>query len=156
MNMFFTRRPLLQSTPPKQDKDKARVLKTADEICRAWERIFHVRRSYEPDDHKPISEPSLLATMWTDWASEWMAKELTPAQHKLKHSKKTSIFTAWIFSNMGGKNFVMAMWQTGMTWAPTPQLLNENYDGALEHVATNFASLDSASRSIGGWPQEQD
>ena len=140
MDIFFTRRLLLQSTPPKQDKASARVLKTHDEICNAWEQIFRVRRSYEPNDRKPISDQSLLATMWTSWASEWMAKELTPAQHKLAHNKKTSIFNAWIFSHMGGKNFVMAMWQTGMTWAPTPQLLNENYDGALEHVAANFAS----------------
>ena len=140
MTMFFTRRLLLQSTPPKQDKESARVLKTPDEICKSWEHIFRIRRSYEPDDRKPISEQSLLATMWTDWAREWMAKELTPAQHKLAHSRKTSIFTAWIFSHMGGKNFVMALWQTGMTWAPTPELLNADYDGALEHVARNFAS----------------
>ena len=140
MNMFFTRRPLLQSTPPRQDRDKARVLKTADEICGAWERIFHVRRFYEADDQKPISDPCLLATMWTDWAKDWMAGELTPEQQKLAHNKKTSIFNAWIFSHMGGKNFVMAMWQTGMTWAPTPQLLNADFNGALEHVARNFAS----------------
>ena len=131
MTMFFTRRLLLQSTPPKQDKESARVLKTADEICNAWERIFRVRRQYEADDRKPISEPSLLATMWTDWARDWMAENLTPEQQKLAHSKKTSIFNAWIFSNMGGKNFVMAMWQTGITWAPTPQLLNADYNGAL-------------------------
>ena len=116
------------------------MLKTHAEIYNAWEQIFRVRRSREPDDRKPISDQSLLATMWTSWASEWMAKELTPAQHKLAHNKKTSIFNAWIFSHMGGKNFVMAMWQTGMTWAPTPQLLNSDFNGALENVARNFAS----------------
>ena len=71
---------------------------------------------------------------------EWMAKELTPTQQNKAHSKKTSIFNAWVYNNLGGKNFVMAMWQTGMTWAPTPELLNSTYNGALEHVAKNFAS----------------
>ena len=41
---------------------------------------------------------------------------------------------------MGGKNFIMAVWQTGMTWAPTPALLDTNSNGVLEHVAINFAS----------------
>ena len=34
----------------------------------------------------------------------------------------------------------MAVWQTGMTWAPPPELLSTNFNGALEHVATQFAS----------------
>ena len=34
----------------------------------------------------------------------------------------------------------MAIWQTGITWAPPPELLNENFNGALKHVATYFAS----------------
>ena len=34
----------------------------------------------------------------------------------------------------------MAMWQTGITWAPTPGLLNSDFNGALEHVAKHFAS----------------
>ena len=59
---------------------------------------------------------------------------------QLAHSKKTSIFSAWVYMNVGGKNFVMAMWQTGITWAPTPGLLNSDFNGALEHVAMNFAS----------------
>ena len=40
----------------------------------------------------------------------------------------------------GGKNFVMAIWQTGITWASPPALLNNDYNGALEHVATHFTS----------------
>ena len=70
---------------------------------------------------------------------QWLAEELTEEQQKLKHAKKTSIFNAWVYHHFGGKHFVMAMWQTGMTWAPTPELLNSNYNGSLEHVAENFA-----------------
>ena len=35
---------------------------------------------------------------------------------------------------------MMAVWQTGMTWAPPPDLLSTDFNGALEHVATHFAS----------------
>ena len=40
---------------------------------------------------------------------------------------------------MGGKLFVMAVRQTSVTWAP-PDLLQNNYYGAVEHVAKHFAS----------------
>ena len=139
MNRFFTKKPLLQSTPPKQDKDKPRVVKPASEIQEAWKRILEVRREYQADDRKPISDPGLLATMWNNWQREWMDQELTETQQQKKHCRKTSIFHAWVFAHMGGKNFVMAIWQTGMTWAPSPDLLNSDFNGALEHVATHFA-----------------
>ena len=41
---------------------------------------------------------------------------------------------------MDGKLFAMAVWQTGVTWAPPPDLLQNNYYGAVEHVAKHFAS----------------
>ena len=46
----------------------------------------------------------------------------------------------WVYKNVGGKHFVMAIWQTGITWAPPVELLNNNINGALEHVAKHFAS----------------
>ena len=141
MHMFFTKRPQMPgSTPPRQDKDKARMLKTPSEIKEAWNTIFEVRRQYESDDRQGISDQDLLANMWNQWARKWMAEELTPEQRKRTHIRKTSIFSAWVFSQMGGKNFVMAIWQTGMTWAPSSDLLNSNFNGALEHVAKHFAS----------------
>jgi hypothetical protein len=41
---------------------------------------------------------------------------------------------------VGGKHFVMAVWQTGMTWAPPSDLLNTIFNAALRHIATHFAS----------------
>ena len=32
----------------------------------------------------------------------------------------------------------MALWQTGIQWAPTRSMLKTNPEGALEHVAKNF------------------
>ena len=70
----------------------------------------------------------------------WIAEELIGEQKKKRWAQKTSIFDVWVHHNVGGKHFVMAIWQTGITWAPTAQMLRSDYNGALEHVATNFAS----------------
>ena len=140
MTTFFTRRPVLQSTPPREDKDHARILKSPAQIGEAWRLIFERRRLVEPDDRRSIEDPDQLAQMWTTWQKEWFAKELTPAQTKKNWREKTSIFNGWCWKTLGGKHFVMAVWQTGMTWAPTPELLNTNFNCALEHVATHFAS----------------
>ena len=34
----------------------------------------------------------------------------------------------------------MAIWQTGITWAPSAELLNTDFNGVLAHVARHFAS----------------
>ena len=140
MMMFFTRKPVLQSTPPRQNSDHARVLKSQTEIQEAWQLIFERRRLVEPDDRQSIGDPEQLAKMWTTWQREWFAKQLTEAQWKKKWHEKTSIFNAWCWNTLGGQHFVMALWQTGMIWAPWPDLLNTNFNGAAEHVATHFAS----------------
>ena len=50
----------------------------------------------------------------------------------------------------------MAMWQTGMTWAPTPELLNSDYNGALEHVAKHFASwIRRLARAVSRHKQDE-
>ena len=48
------------------------------------------------------------------------------------------MFNAYLHNNFGSKHFIMAIWQTGVQWAPTPEILQTNYNGALEHVATHF------------------
>ena len=68
--------------------------------------------------------------MWTEWMHNWIKTQLTDEQQKYKPARKTSIFNAWVYSHFGGRHFVMAMWQTDMTWAPTPELLNSDYNGA--------------------------
>ena len=140
MSMFFTRRPLLQSTPPREDKGKARVLRSSEEITDAWKRIFQRRRMVQEDDRIPINNQKTLANMWTLWMRQWLRDELTKEQQKKEYFKQTSIFTAWVYQHFGGQHFVMAMWQTGITWSPTPELLNSNYNGALQHIAQHFAS----------------
>ena len=41
-------------------------------------------------------------------------------------------------NNFGCKPFIMALWQTGIQWAPPTSMLTTDHNGALEHVAKNF------------------
>ena len=121
-------------------KDSARVLKTTAEIERAWQIIFERRRRGEPDDSREIQSPDRLKDMWNAWMQDWLDAEATRDQKAKKRSQQTSIFSAWVYRHVGGKHFVMAIWQTGIAWAPPVELLNNNINGALEHVAKHFAS----------------
>lgn len=93
----------------------------------------------EPDDRKPMFCKHRLATMWLSWQKEWFAENLSDEQQRLKHSKKTSIWNAFVKREGGTKHFVMAVWQTGLSWLPPLEMLNGDRSGALEHVATHFA-----------------
>ena len=137
---FFTRKPVLESTPPRENGDYAQVLKSESEIKWAWQIIMDKRRLIEPDDKQAITDPQQLAWLWRQWQKEWFEKHLTQKQRRKPWRKRTSIWNAWCFKNVGGGHFVMAVWQTGITWAPSPELLNSDFKGAVEHVVANFAS----------------
>ena len=62
---FFTKRPVLESTPPRADSKAARVLKTNNEIADAWRLILERRRLVEPNERRPINDPDTLAWMYT-------------------------------------------------------------------------------------------
>ena len=96
MTDFFLRRPVLQSTPPREDKDKAFRLKTTAEIERAWRLIFKWRRRGEPLDSREIQDPDRLKDMFGAWMNEWLDTELTDDQKGRKRSRVTSIFNAWL------------------------------------------------------------
>jgi hypothetical protein len=139
VNQFFSRRAVLQSTPPRQDAKAARVLKPSSEIAHAWQVIMDRRRLEEPNDRRKIEELDTLNDMHNKWMHEWLEKNLTSEQRCQTQNKKTSIFAAYLNREFGGKRFVMALWQTGIQWAPTPEMIRDDHNGALEHVATNFA-----------------
>ena len=98
------------------------------------------RRRGEPDDAREVQSPESLQYMWNTWMQDWLDTEATDAQKQRRRPQQTSIFSAWVYRNMGGKHFVMAIWQTGITWAPPTELLNNDINGALEHIAKHFAS----------------
>ena len=59
-HQFFTRRPLLQSTPAREDKAKPRVFNTSAQKKRAWQTNFERRRLGEPDGAREIHDPDWL------------------------------------------------------------------------------------------------
>ena len=115
------------------------MLKPSNEIKTAWRVIMEKRRLVEPNDRCAIQEPDTLKDMHNKWMHEWLEKNLTSEQRCKKQREKTSIFAAYLNREFGGKRFVMALWQTGIQWAPTPEMIRDDYNGALEHVAKNFA-----------------
>ena len=58
--MFFARQPLLQSTPARENKDQAQVVKLPAQIQDAWRLIFERRRVGEPYDGRSIYDPDQL------------------------------------------------------------------------------------------------
>ena len=145
VDRFFCRRPLLQSTDPtqapKQDKTKARRLKSPKELEQGWTQIMARRRLEEPNDRGPLQddeEGSICARMWRTWEHEWIERECTVVQKQRKWARQTSLFLAWANNNLGGKHFIIALWQTGISWAPTPEMLVDQ-NGASEHIAWHFA-----------------
>ena len=136
---FFTKRSVQQSTPPRADSKAARVIKTRDEIATAWKVILERRHLVEWDDTRPITNPKTRAAMYTSWMHDWCSENLTDNQRGQKGNKQSSIFAAYLHNNFGNKHFVMALWETGVQWAPPPQMLKDDYSGAIEHVAKNFA-----------------
>ncbi len=99
-----------------------------------------MRRRGEPDDTRDLQTPNRLSDMWNTWMQQWLDNELADSQRQRRRSAHTSVFSVWVHPYMGGTQLTVAMLQTGITWAPPPELLNSDYNGALEHVAKHFAS----------------
>ena len=122
-----------------QDKTQAPFLKSHEEILQTRHTILHRRRRVEHDDTRPITDPDTLAGMWNRWAEGWFAVELNEKQKKNK-----SIFNSWTDPNCGGKFFVTAIWQTGLTWVPSrlpsQEFRRDDPKAADDYIATEFVS----------------
>ena len=75
--------------------------------------------------------------MHGDWLRKFCAEELTQEQKQSPPDAQKSAFNAHLNNHFGGKKWVMAMWQTGISWAPSRDMVLNDYDGALEHVLTD-------------------
>ena len=125
MENFFLKRVEPESTA-------ARVQKSSAEIKAAWGQLLARRRLVQKNDTVPIQDRDTLAKMYTAWMHEWLRTNLSLKQQGYKFNQKSSIFCAWLKNNYGGKAFVMALWQTGIQWAPTESMLKSYFDIALE------------------------
>jgi hypothetical protein len=73
------------------------------------------------------------------WLHEFVQKDMTKEQRAKPHRSRCSIFNTVLHKNFGGKRWVMAVWQYGITWIPDPDMMQKDRHGALEHVAKHFA-----------------
>jgi hypothetical protein len=89
-------------------------------------------------DSKAIADEKVRAKIYTEWMHDWLEANLTEEQQTYKFSRRSSIFAAWMKQRYGGKLFLMALLETGITWAPSKQLLEIDNDDAVEHVAKCF------------------
>ena len=142
---FFTERAALQSTPREGMRAALRV-KDVGVIRAAWEEILHRRRKVQADDRVPITERSDLAHMHAQWMTQWFAESLTEEQRSKPRRKQTSMCNAHLRIHFGWKHFVMALWQTGITWVPSCAMIQENPDGAAKHVVTGSTSVSRVLR----------
>ena len=69
---------------------------------------------------------------------DWLDRNLTENQWKKPHSDRTSIFAAYMKHAYGGKYFLMALLQEGISWAPDVHQVHEDPAGASEDVAHKF------------------
>ena len=122
MESFFLKRPVLQSTASATDGAPARTMKSASEISAMWTEILTRRRLEEPGDTAPIADHDRLKAMHANWLREFIDHKLSAAQQLRRRSKQTSAFGAYLKNNFGGRALVMALWQTGITWAPTTHM----------------------------------
>ena len=52
--------------------------------------------------------------------------------------QKTSIFASWVHRTYGCKHLALALLKTGITWAPSPQLVRKDFKAARRYVAKMF------------------
>jgi len=97
-------------------------------IRNAWEELFRMRRLVELNDFAPINNTKTLAHIHNLWCDKWLIDNLAEEQLQKTDSQQTSIFSAWMRRNYGSKRFVMAILETGMSWA--------TMSGAAEHIGT--------------------
>ena len=118
------------------DTGTATKMKEPDEIRALWEELFKRRRAFEEDDLKPITDSMKLANFHNTWMHSWLRDNLTAEQKKDKSSsQQTSIFGAWLRNNYGSKRFVMAIAESGLSWATA--------SGATEHSAAASSAGDA-------------
>ena len=66
------------------------------------------------------------------------ALKIYQKQQQNPRRQQTSVFNAYLKNNYGGQHFVMGLWQMGMTWIPSKEMIATDKNGALEHVRQHF------------------
>ena len=99
-----------------------------------------MRGRVEEDDLKAITDPGVRANIHNIWCNKWLQENLTEQQRRYSRSKQTSMFAAWLRNHYGSKRFVMAIIETGFSWA-TPS-------GAAEHSPGTDIAIGAPEHTI--------
>ena len=91
------------------------VLERRD-ITRNFSELFRLRRLVQPNDHVELSDEE-IARCW-NLSYDDFCQSLRPQQARLPAAKKRSHHSAYMKKQFGKKHFVLALWQTGLTWTP--------------------------------------
>ena len=96
---------------------EARRLEHPSEMFGKMEKIMTIRRRYQSDDRAILTETD-VSKCWNTMMNEWLATNLRSDQEELKTARKTSIFGAYLNRTYGSKQFVIAIWESGLSWCP--------------------------------------
>ena len=65
---------------------------------------------------EPITDPTICCQVHNYWQNKFIAEDLRPEQRRKKTNEKTSAFAAMLKKTYGSRRFVMAIFQSGMSW----------------------------------------
>ena len=73
-----------------EHEGKALKMKTRQQIYDSWEKLFKIRRIWEPRDEVPITNVQVCCDMHTHWLHEFIRDDLRPPQRWKKPNEKSS------------------------------------------------------------------
>ena len=106
------------------------------------EELFKMRRRVEKDDLKAITDPEASKNIHNMWMHEWLQENLTEKQRRKAPNQQTSIFSAWLHNHYGSKRFVMAIIETGLSWATPSDEAEHKGSGAASSASNAFAAAE--------------
>ena len=92
------------------------------------------------------------------WLEDFSRDILTPEQQREKiTNQKASAFRSYLLNNYGGLDFIMGVWEMGMPWLPSKEMLEAtDPTGALEHVTKHFTKWVECLAKAFQWHKDDD
>ena len=85
-------------------------------------------------DDVPIEESDARAFLYNCWREDFKKYELSFEQRRKSDNAQNSAFNAYLKNRFGGKRFIFAVWEMGITWGATEEHIIKDPHGATEHV----------------------
>jgi len=85
-------------------------------------------------DDVPIEDPDERTWLCNKWRADFRKNELTYEQQGKSDNAQNSMFNSYLKNKFGGKRFIFAVWEMGITWGATEEMFTKDARGATEHV----------------------